>query len=520
MKSPMKINLLTRIILLISTLALVLQVAASSYGYLRVASTEQTRLAEALQRITEMQADALARPLWDLSDSQIKAVLAAIAKDRNFAHARVFGANGKLVAESVKAETRAGLAEKRDVIYQDSGNRETLGVLEVGYSLEQVDEAKQAAVIEAIVETVLMVTLLALAVFFSFASIARPLRHLTQAMGKLASGDRAVDVPSTARSDEIGDIARAVQVFKNNALEMDRLSAERGSERLAAEAQRKDGMNAMATDLENTVGQMVESLTRSVVDMRSTADILSSAAQETTRRSALVATASEQATQTVGTVATATEELSSSSLEIARQVTYSASMTDQARLQASKASETVAQLMEAADRIGTVVGLISNIAGQTNLLALNATIEAARAGEAGKGFSVVASEVKSLANQTAKATDDIAAQIGSIQEATRAAVSDIDSIAGLIAKISEIASTVAAAAEEQKAATEEIARNVQEVARGARDVSENITTVSQSADRTNGAVTTVLQSAGAITTNVDGLRARVLGFIHDIRSAS
>ncbi len=516
----MKVNLQTRVILIISALALVLQVGSSTYAYLRLAESEQARLGESLQRITEMQADALARPLWDLSDGQIKSILAAIAKDQNFAHARVVGSNGKLVTETVQSGITAGLTEKRDIVYQDGGNKEKLGVLEVGFSLQGVEKAKQSAVTEAIISTILMVGLLALAISFSFRAIARPLRSLTAVMGKLAGGDRTQDVPHLGRADEIGDIARAVQVFKDNALEMDRLSTERRTERLAAEAQRKQSMNSMATDLENTVGQMVEALTRSVVDMRSTADVLSTTAEETTRRSSLVATASEQATQTVGTVATATEELSSSSLEIARQVTYSASMTDQARVQAGKASETVAQLMEAADKIGTVIGLISNIAGQTNLLALNATIEAARAGEAGKGFSVVASEVKNLATQTAKATEDISAQISGIQEATRAAVADIDSIAGLIAKISEIASTVAAAAEEQKAATEEIARNVQEVARGAQDVSQNIASVSQSADRTSGAVSTVLTATSAITNSVDGLRSRVLAFINDIRNAA
>lgn len=516
----MKINLQTRVILLISALSLVLQAGFSTYGYIKLANGEQADLSDSLQRVTEMQADALARPLWDLSDGQIKSILASIAKDANFAQARVVGTNGKLVTETVKPGVTAGITEQRDIIYQDGGNKEKLGTLEVGYSLAAVEAAKRAAVTEAIVSTLLMVVLLALAVFFSFAAIARPLRLLTDVMAKLASGDRTQQVPSTGRPDEIGDIARAVQVFKDNAIEMDRLSAERRTERLAAEAQRKDSMNAMATDLENTVGQMVEALTRSAADMRSTADVLSNTSEETTRRSSLVAAASEQATQTVGTVATATEELSSSSLEIARQVTYSASMTDQARVQAGKASETVAQLMDAADKIGAVIGLISNIAGQTNLLALNATIEAARAGEAGKGFSVVASEVKNLASQTAKATEDISAQINGIQEATRAAVADIDSIAGLIAKISEIASTVAAAAEEQKAATEEIARNVQEVARGAQDVSQNIASVSHSADRTSGAVGTVLTAATAITGNVDGLRNRVLSFIHDIRNAS
>jgi methyl-accepting chemotaxis protein len=350
-------------------------------------------------------------------------------------------------------------------------------------------------------------------------SIVNPVTNMTSAMGQLAGGDTATEIPARERSDEIGKMAAAVQVFKENMIEADRLRAEQAENEKRAAVEKKATMNKMANDFETAVGSIVKAVAAASTELNSAAQSMTQTAEETSRQSGAVATASEQATANVQTVATAAEELSASVQEISRQVSQSNSVSDRAVARANSTNDTVQMLAEGAKRIDDVVKLINDIAGQTNLLALNATIEAARAGEAGKGFAVVASEVKNLATQTAKATDEIAAQISEIQRATGESVSAIGEISAVIKEMSEISSAIAAAVEEQGAATQEIARNVQEASQGTAEVTTNISGVNRAAGETGAAATQVLSSAGELSRHAESLQSELNKFLSTIRAA-
>ena len=308
--------------------------------------------------------------------------------------------------------------------------------------------------------------LAALIAFFTMRSIVPPIRKMTGAMNELAAGDTTVAVPGTARKDELGEMAGAVQVFKDNMIEADRLRAEQAESEKRAAAQRKADMHKLADEFQAAVGGIVETVSSASTELEAAAGTLTKTAEVTQQLSGAVAAASEQASANVQSVASATEEMTSSVNEISRQVQESSRIAGEAVKQAQQTDARINELSKAAGRIGDVVKLITAIAEQTNLLALNATIEAARAGEAGRGFAVVASEVKPLASQTAKATDEIGTQIAGMQTATQDSVAAIKEIGGTIGRISEIAATIAAAVEEQGAATQEIARNVGEAAKG------------------------------------------------------
>ena len=282
----------------------------------------------------------------------------------------------------------------------------------------------------------------------------------------------------------------------------------------------EDTLNSHADSFEATVSGLVEELAVSATDMRASAQALLGTAEVGSSQSLAAASASEQASANVQTVAAAAEEMSSSISEVSRQVQQASSVTTEAVAEAETANENVKSLLEAAERIGTVVELINDIASQTNLLALNATIEAARAGEAGKGFAVVASEVKNLATQTAKATEDIAAQVAEIQSATQSSVTAISGIGETVSKVNEIANGIAAAMEEQNSATREISRNVQEAAEGTADVSKNLSEVSTAASETGESAGQVLERANGLSSQADGLRAAVTDFVGQIRRAS
>jgi len=349
--------------------------------------------------------------------------------------------------------------------------------------------------------------------------ISRMISQITATMRALAGGDLSVDVVGVERGDEIGDMARAVRVFKNNAVRSRQLEAEAAEADERAQADKKRAMTELADSLETAVGGVLSTVDSTSTELQSNAKAMSSTAEQTSQQAAAVAAASEEASTNVQAVASAAEEMSSSIDEIRRQVSQSTEIAAQAVGEARNTNGTVQGLAEAAQKIGEVVNLISAIAEQTNLLALNATIEAARAGEAGKGFAVVASEVKNLANQTATATEEIAAQVGSMQTVTEQAVTGIEGIGGTIEKINDMTTAIAAAVEQQGAATQEIARNVQEASSGTSEVSSNISGVSDAASATGASAKEVLGATEKLNGEARNLKTEVERFLQQIRAA-
>ncbi|MBI3453650.1 MAG: methyl-accepting chemotaxis protein [Rhodospirillales bacterium] len=348
--------------------------------------------------------------------------------------------------------------------------------------------------------------------------ISRPVLAMEATMRQLASGDLEIAVPHLGRRDEIGAMATAVQVFKDGAIERRRLEVEQEAQRAERE-RRAQRVAELTRDFDGKVTGVLQALATSTDRMQGTSTAMADTAERTSQQSTAVAAASEEATTNVQTVAAAAEELSASVSEIGRQVAESTKIAGRAVEEAARTNETMKGLEAAAKKIGEVVGMINDIAGQTNLLALNATIEAARAGEAGKGFAVVASEVKSLANQTAKATEDIAAQIAGVRQVSDEAVAAIGRIGAVIGQINDIATGIAVAVEEQGAATQEIARNVQQAAVGTGEVSSNISGVTQAAAESGNAAAELLRVAADLSQHSKTLGAEVEQFLAAVKAA-
>jgi methyl-accepting chemotaxis protein len=336
-------------------------------------------------------------------------------------------------------------------------------------------------------------------------------------MNDLAAGNLTVAVSGEDRRDEIGGMARAVAIFKRSLAEAETMRREQEAQKLAFANEQRRVREELASEFERNVGAIAGGFARTAKDIQDASKSLTELAQSSTREAMAVASAADQATTNVQTVAAAAEQLSASILEIGRQVTHASQISAGAVDQARHTNKTVEGLALAARKIGDVLGLIQDIASQTNLLALNATIEAARAGDAGKGFAVVANEVKILANQTARATDDIAAQIGAIQTATEGAVKDIKAIDDTIGQISAISSAIAAAVEQQGAATREIAGNVQQAAAGTNEVSASIDGVTRASREVGSAAATVLGSADQLIEQSGNLRNEVNNFLETAR---
>jgi methyl-accepting chemotaxis protein len=350
-------------------------------------------------------------------------------------------------------------------------------------------------------------------------SVVTPLSALKARMAGLSAGELHAPVSATDRPDEIGEMARTVQVFQSAMIETERLRADQLELEKRQEQRRKADMSQLADGFEGAVGEIIEIVSGASVELEASAESLSRTAEQAKTLTSRVAAASAEASTNVHSVAAASEEMSSSVNEISSRVQDSARIAEEAVKQAQRTDARMTQLSEAAGRIGDVVELINNIAGQTNLLALNATIEAARAGDAGRGFAVVASEVKALAEQTAKATGEIGQQIAGIQSATQESVMAIKEIGVTIGRISEISSAIAAAVEEQGAATQQVSSNVQRAAAGTSEVASNITDVQRGASETGRASTQVLTAAKSLSNESNRLKLEVGKFMNLVRAA-
>ncbi|SOC16296.1 methyl-accepting chemotaxis protein [Thalassospira xiamenensis] len=391
-------------------------------------------------------------------------------------------------------------------------------VVTTGVYIDDVDGIFWQTAINDIAVAIVMLIIIGMTGLAIDRSTTRPLRMITEALNKLAQGDTSVTTDETDRRDEIGALARSLDVFRSNREQAEKLEREQ-KDTHKTQIARAEKVEKLIKSFETEVEGNLSTVHSALEQLRATATGMASQSDATTGRAANVAAATEQAAANVDTVAAAAEQLAASIDEITSQVSRSSDIAQSGATEADEASTIFAELGTASDKIGEVVELIQSIAEQTNLLALNATIEAARAGDAGKGFAVVAAEVKNLANQTTRATEDIAGQIGGIQESTQNALGAIKHLSGRMKELNEVAASISAAVREQDAATAEIARNVAEAATGTKDVAQNVIGLREAAEEEREASGQVLAASGSLNNKSQNLMTQIKQFLNDIRAA-
>jgi methyl-accepting chemotaxis protein len=445
---------------------------------------------------------------------KLKNAAAGYAKQAKNAIEMADGDSGSAMMFITSAERSfAEIEQLTDDLIVRSGATKDREIARAGMRLEQQQLMLEVALFAAALIGIIVS-------FFIGRNISRPVVAMTRAMRELAVGNFALQLPGLDRSDEVGQMARAVEEFKVQAVtKAERDTAEREEKSRESAVARRVELHNLAESFELAVGNIIDNVASASGDLETAAMMLTKTSSATQQLSTVVASASEETSANVQSVASATEEMASSINEIGHRVTDSNRIAGEAVEQAKQADARIAELSLAANRIGDVTNLITTIAEQTNLLALNATIEAARAGDAGRGFAVVAQEVKALASQTAKATSEISTQIAGMQTATHDSVLAIKEIGGTIGRVSEIAAAIAAAVEQQGAATQEISRNVQQAALGSTEVASNIADVNRSAEDTGSASSQVLSSAQLLSNENKRLKAEVAKFLATVRAA-
>jgi methyl-accepting chemotaxis protein len=506
----------TRLIVPVMALVGSLTFAFCSFLIYRQYVEDRDQLQQDAAIVAQLQASALAPSVWDLDYARVKEILHGLTAYPDFVSAEVSDAAGKQIAREGDPDKPAPLQiPLADIVRTEAGKAKIIGHLAMRISTQSVVSVTWQHVWIAVVAFAVLMALCAGGLWVAVRRVTSPLLDLAEAMRALAEGNRDIEIGSVNRADEVGTMAKSVEVFRSHASERDRLEAE--TRRVAVE--RASQGRALAESFEAKIKGVVEAVLTSSATLHSSVSSMSATADATSRQTSSVAAASQQALGNVQAVAAAVEELSATGAEISRRVSDSILIAERAVTEANRTNGTVRGLADAADKIGKVIDMINDIAGQTNLLALNATIEAARAGEAGRGFAVVASEVKNLASQTAKATEEIGAQIAGMQQVTKEAATAIGSISGIIAEINEIATVMAGAIRQQDGATREIALNIQRTSAGTSEVLNTVGNVAEAVAETGRVASGVLGYSSELNKQTTGLQSEVEAFLGTIRQA-